>query len=141
MLRNGIIRPSHSPMAIPLVYVLKVKEGRDGVCLAVDYRSVNGFTHGDAYVLPDLTSIFQHAGRSRYITLMYRTVYGHCGLKFASFLHCWIILLVGIVLIYRNSTVVSIVMHLVLLIAAHTLGIVLIMMFHAHRLFRLLKDD
>jgi len=40
---------------------------------------------------------------------------------------------VDIVLIYRNSTVVSVVAHLV--------GIVLIMMFYVHRLFRLLKND
>ena len=61
------------------------------------------------------------------LTLMYRTVYGHCGLKFASFLHCLITQLMDIVLRYRNSTVVSIVVRLVLLIAALTLGIVLIM--------------
>ena len=47
------------------------------------------------------------------LTLMYRTVYGHCGLKFASFFT-----LSDIVLRYRNTTVVSIVVHLVLLIAA-----------------------
>jgi len=46
----------------------------------------------------------------------------------------------SIALRYRNSTVVSIVVHLVLLIAAQTLGTVLIMTFYAHRLFRLLKD-
>ena len=69
MLRNGIIRPSQSPMASPLVCVLKGKEGCDGVRLAVDYRYVNRFTHGDAYALPDLSSIFQRVGRSRYITI------------------------------------------------------------------------
>jgi len=73
-------------------------------------------------------------------TLMYRTVYGHCGLKFA-FLHCLITQLVDIVLRYRNSTVVSIVVRSVLLIAALTLGIVLIMTLYAHRLFRLFKGD
>jgi len=48
MLDNGIIRPSHSPMASPLVCVLKGKEGCDGVRLAVDYRYVNRFTRDDA---------------------------------------------------------------------------------------------
>jgi len=48
---------------------------------------------------------------------------------------------VDIVLRYRNSTVVSIVVRLVLLMAALTLGIVSITMFYVHRLFRLLKDD
>ena len=44
MLDNGIIRPSHSPMASPLVCVLKGEEGCDGVRLAVNYRYVNRFT-------------------------------------------------------------------------------------------------
>jgi len=59
MLRNGIIRLSQSPMAIPLVCVLKGKEGCDhcdGVRLLVDYRCVNRFTRGDAYALPDLSA-------------------------------------------------------------------------------------
>ena len=58
MLRNGIIRPSQSPMASPLVCVFKGKEGRDGVRLAVDYRYVNRFTHSGAHALPDLSSYF-----------------------------------------------------------------------------------
>jgi len=58
MLRNGIIRPSQSPMASPLVCVLKGKEGCDGVRLAVDYRYLNRFTYDDAYPMPDLSSIF-----------------------------------------------------------------------------------
>jgi len=56
-------------MASPLVCVLKGKEGCDGVRLAVDYRYLNRFTHSDAYALPDLSSIFQRVGRSRYITI------------------------------------------------------------------------
>jgi len=63
MLRNGIIRPSQSPMASPVVCVLKGKEGRDGVRLAVNYRYVNRFT------TPDLSSIFQRVGQSRCITI------------------------------------------------------------------------
>jgi len=57
------------------------------------------------------------------------------------FLHCLITQLVDIILRCRNSTVVSIVERSVLLIAALTLGIVLIMTLYAHRLFRLLKYD
>jgi len=38
MLDNGVIRPSRSPLASPLVCVLKGKEGCAGVRLAVDYR-------------------------------------------------------------------------------------------------------
>ena len=58
MLDNGIIRPSRSPMASPLVCVLKGKEGCDGVRLAVDYRYVNRFTRDDVYPLPDISSVF-----------------------------------------------------------------------------------
>ena len=49
-------------MTSPLVCVLKGKEGRDGVRLAVDYRYVNRFTFSNAYALPDLSSIFQRVG-------------------------------------------------------------------------------
>ena len=38
MLDQKIIRPSLSPMASPLVCILKGKDGRDGIRLAVDYR-------------------------------------------------------------------------------------------------------
>lgn len=69
MLQNGIIRKSNSPMASPLVCVLKGKEGCDGVRLAVDYRYVNSFTHDDSYPLPDLQSIFQHVGHSNIISV------------------------------------------------------------------------
>ena len=38
MLDNGIILPSQSPMASPLVCVLKGKGGCNGIRLAIDYR-------------------------------------------------------------------------------------------------------
>jgi len=41
------------------VCVLKGRDGRDGVRLAVDYRYVNRFTRGDAFPLPDIASVFQ----------------------------------------------------------------------------------
>jgi len=69
MLKTGIIRPSLSPMASPLVCVLKGKNRCDGVRLAVDYRYVNRFTRSDAYPLPDLSSIFQSIGNSRIISI------------------------------------------------------------------------
>jgi len=51
MLEIGIIRPSQSPMASPLVCVLKGRDGRDGVHLKVDYRYVNRFTRDDILIL------------------------------------------------------------------------------------------
>ena len=41
---------------------------RNFVRLAVDYRYVNRYTHGDAYPLPDISSVFQLVGRSCWIT-------------------------------------------------------------------------
>lgn len=69
MLQLGIIRPSESPMASPLVCVLKGKDGCDGVRLAVDYRYVNRFTQSDAYPNPDMSSVFQRIGRSKLISI------------------------------------------------------------------------
>jgi len=66
MLKTGIIRPSLSPMASPLVCVLKGKNGCDGVRLAVDYSNVNRFKRNDAYPLPDLSGIFQRIGNYKY---------------------------------------------------------------------------
>jgi len=54
MLSNNIIRPSESPMASPIVCVMKGKDGSEGVRLAIDYRYVNKFTHNDAFPMPDL---------------------------------------------------------------------------------------
>jgi len=43
---------------------LKIKDGRDGVRLAVDYRFVNRYTVGDAYSVPDIGDIIQRMGRA-----------------------------------------------------------------------------
>jgi len=55
-------------MASPLVCVLKDKDGKDGVRLAVDYRYVNKYTQGDAFPIPDFADIVQRMGHSRYIS-------------------------------------------------------------------------
>ena len=69
MLDNNIIRPSSSPMASPLVCILKGKDGCDGIRLAVDYRYVNKFTVDDAYPLPDIQSIYQSVSKSTMISV------------------------------------------------------------------------
>ena len=68
MLANGIIRESNSPMASPLVCVLKGKGGCDGVRLAVDYRYVNQFTVSDAFPIPEIEDVIQRIGGKRYIS-------------------------------------------------------------------------
>jgi len=70
MLAHGIIRKSNSPMASPLVCVLKGKGGCDGVRLAVDYRYVNQFTVSDAFPIPEMEDVIQRIGGKRYITSM-----------------------------------------------------------------------
>ena len=62
LLRLGFIRPSKSEMASPLVCVMKGKDGKDGIRLAVDYRYVNWYTSGDAYPIPDIADVIQRVG-------------------------------------------------------------------------------
>ena len=53
----GIIRQSKSPIASHVICVLKGKDGKGGVRLAIDYRYVNKFTVPDSYPTPDLADI------------------------------------------------------------------------------------
>jgi len=62
MLGLGIIRPSQSPMARPLVCVLK-NDG--GVRLAIDYRYLNSYTVSDEYPVPDISSLLQRVRNSQ----------------------------------------------------------------------------
>ena len=68
LLDLGLIRHSKSPMASPVVCVLKGKDGKGGVRLAVDYRYVNRYTVADAYPLPDVADIVQEVGKARFIS-------------------------------------------------------------------------
>ena len=49
MLDQGIIVPSNSEMASPVVCVLKGPNGQNGVRLAIDYRHVNRFSAWDCW--------------------------------------------------------------------------------------------
>jgi len=68
LLDIGLIRPSVSPMASPIVCVAK-KNG--GARLAVDYRYLNSFTVADAYIYPMVTvnEILNKIGSANYISL------------------------------------------------------------------------
>jgi len=68
LLDTGFIRPSNSPMASPIVCVLKGKQGRGGVRVCCDYRYVNKYTVGDAFPTPDIQDIIHRVGRAKYIS-------------------------------------------------------------------------
>ena len=67
MLQLWIIKPSKS--ASPIVCVLKGKDGRDGVRLAIDYRYLNKHCMGDSYPMPDIADLLQRVGKAKYISL------------------------------------------------------------------------
>src|SRR5829696_6152273 len=61
LLKSGIIRPSNSPWASPIVLVLK-KDGKGGVAprMCVDYRELNKITKLNAYPIPRISDILEH---------------------------------------------------------------------------------
>jgi transposase InsO family protein/ribosomal protein L21E len=69
MLSMGIIRPSKSEMASPVVCVLKGPKGQNGVRLAIDYRHVNKYSLGDCYPTPDIADVLQKVGRAKFISV------------------------------------------------------------------------
>ena len=68
MLELGIIVPSNSEMASPVVCVLKGPNGQNGVRLAIDYRHVNRYSIGDCFPTPDISDVLQKVGRAKYIS-------------------------------------------------------------------------
>lgn len=65
LLDMGLIRPSVSPMASPIVCVAK-KDG--GVRIACDYRYLNSYTVGDAYPMSTINETLSKIGSSRIIS-------------------------------------------------------------------------
>ena len=68
MLDLGIIEESDSPMASPVVCVLKGKDGKDGVRVVVDLRYVNRYTVRDQFPVEDINDLLQEVGNSRYLS-------------------------------------------------------------------------
>jgi len=69
LLKNGFIRPSNSPMASLIVAVLKGPKGQGGVRLTIDYRFLNLYSQGNAFVMPHLQDTIHKVGASHYITV------------------------------------------------------------------------
>jgi len=58
-------------MAGPVVCVLKGRDKKGGVRLAIDYRFLNASSTSDAYILPHLGDLIQKAGKKRFISSFY----------------------------------------------------------------------
>lgn len=65
MLKAGVVEPSRSPWASPIVLVKK-KDGTARFC--VDYRALNAVTKKDVYPLPRLDDVLDRLGGSRYFS-------------------------------------------------------------------------
>ena len=65
----GIIRPSQSEMGSLVVCVLKGKNEKDVVWIAVDYRYLNKYCPSDAHPMPDITELIQRVSQAQYIEL------------------------------------------------------------------------
>ena len=65
MQKNGIIKPSNSPWASPVVLVKK-RDGSHRFC--VDYRSLNSVTIADNFPLPRIDDLLDQLGQSKYFS-------------------------------------------------------------------------
>jgi len=65
LLELGLIQPSNSPMASPIVCVAK-KQG--GVRIACDFRYVNSFTIGNAFPMPTVNETLHKIGAAKFIS-------------------------------------------------------------------------
>lgn len=68
MLDKGIISRSTSPMASPIVCILKGPAGKDGVRIVCDFRYFNKYNVSDAYPVVEIQDIIQRIGYSRYLS-------------------------------------------------------------------------
>ena len=65
MQKQGIVNPSHSPWASPIVLVPK-KDG--SLRFYVDFRRLNSLTRKDVYPLPHVEDILVTLGEAKYFT-------------------------------------------------------------------------
>ena len=68
MQKEGVIQPSKSPWASPMVLVRK----RDGsLRFCVDYRALNSVTKPDIFQLPRIDDLLDKLGQAKYFTILY----------------------------------------------------------------------
>lgn len=72
LLRNDVIRESHSPWSAPVHLVPKKMDasGERKFRLVVDYRRLNEVTVDDKYPLPNITELFDKLGKSNYFSTL-----------------------------------------------------------------------
>lgn len=67
LLAKGVIRPSSSPYASPIVVVRK-KNGKIRMC--VDYRKLNAITRRDSFPLPRIEETLDMVGKAKYFSTL-----------------------------------------------------------------------
>ena len=67
MQQNGVIEPSKSPWASPVVLV-KTRDGSHRFC--VDYRGLNAMTTADSFPLPRIDDLLDQLGESEYFSMI-----------------------------------------------------------------------
>ena len=67
LLDHGIIRPSKSPWAAPVILVKK-KDGSHRLCM--DYRHLNSVTKPDPFPLPRIDKLLDGLGATKYISIL-----------------------------------------------------------------------
>ena len=64
---SGVVQPSSSPWASPVVMVRK-KDGTHRFC--IDYRDLNAVTKADTYPLPHINDLLDQLGKSHYFSTL-----------------------------------------------------------------------
>ena len=67
MEENGVIEPSSSDWAAPIVLVKK-KDGTIRLC--VDYRKLNSFSRADVYPMPRIDELIDRLGKAKFVTTL-----------------------------------------------------------------------
>lgn len=72
MLKDDIIKPSHSPWNFPLLIVPKKSDNTEKKRwrIVIDFRKLNEITTDDVFPLPNIVDILDQLGRSQYFTTL-----------------------------------------------------------------------
>ena len=68
LLKQGVVRPSFSPYAAPVILAEKKGEGRTRLC--IDYRKLNAVTVPDYQPIPRIDDVLDYLGKSKYFSTL-----------------------------------------------------------------------